>query len=371
MPTLKNTIKLFESFPAVNSGESLLDSTANHIRALILSGKLEAGTRLPGVRYFARIWPVSYVVIQKALEKCACEGLLIRHPGRGTFVADKSRAEKINGTVYLVIQQTEEEVTVQDYSVSEYFAGLAAGLQKEFAANGVIAMSIPVCGSEQERVFISRLRQQPADLVLLARSKNTGIIKEISSMGIPLLLIDPHVQPSGNCCIITHDETRAAEDIANFLMENGKDRVGILFRNDSKWVTSCRLDAIKTVFKTKLSMPCPEWIKTIPGSNPVLLEKAVAGILSTKRKPNALVVNAFSSHAVRAVIEKLKIPGSENITIVSYDMAPDSKTLSMSVIIDSYEYGRTIGRLVYNRFYKEKEASFPEKIMLPFSVAKP
>ncbi|MFA6568073.1 MAG: GntR family transcriptional regulator [Victivallales bacterium] len=372
MLTLKNTMGLFDLEPSVGAGDSLLESTANHIRNLIQSGKLEPGARLPGVRHLAKTWPISYVVIQKALEKCANEGLLIRHPGRGTFVADNTHSRKTTGSVHLVIQQTEEERIRVDYSASEYFVKLAAGLQKELAANGVIAMTIAITGKNQEDVFISRLRENPADLVLLARSKNTGMAKQISELKIPLLLIDPHVYPSGRSSVITHDERRAAEDILNFFMENGKDRIGVIVTGDSKWVTACRLEAITEAIRARKAGSVPEWVKTpsIANSNEAI-QKAVSEMFSTKRKPNALIVNGVNCHIVRTAIEKLGLSNAGDIMIASYDMSPDFMAASLSIIIDSYEYGKTIGRLICNKFYKEKETSFPEKIMLPFPVAKP
>ncbi|MCA9257373.1 MAG: GntR family transcriptional regulator, partial [Phycisphaerales bacterium] len=61
------------------------------IRRSILAG--EFGERLPGERALARRYHANAKTVNKALCDLAAEGLLVRHIGRGTFVAGARRDE--------------------------------------------------------------------------------------------------------------------------------------------------------------------------------------------------------------------------------------------------------------------------------------
>lgn len=354
-----------------SSSDSLVEITASHVRNLILTGKLEHGKKLPGVRELSQKWPVSYVVIQKALERCRKEKLLTRHSGRGTFVAHERLSSKKNNCVYLVIQQTENEKLMTDYSTSEYFMGLVTGLQEALAGNEIIVMTISVTGDAQEKMLISRLMQTPADLVVLMRSKNTKVIDEISKLNIPLLILDPHVCPEEKNNIIFHDERRAVEDILNFFIENGRSKPGVLFIDDGKWVTANRLNSINEAIKARKLATSGEWIKIL--AKPLKGDEtgaALQELLSMKNPPDSIIVSGLASSSLTSLYKGLNaaLPGKPLFAV--YDASPDFTVASFAVIIDSYRYGVSVGRLICNNFYKEGASPVLHNVTLPYPVEK-
>jgi DNA-binding transcriptional regulator YhcF (GntR family) len=70
------------------------------IRAKILSGSLPAGTALPAMQELARLWSSNYFTVHRALTPLVKEGLLARHKGVGTFVANTRRKLETVGIYY-------------------------------------------------------------------------------------------------------------------------------------------------------------------------------------------------------------------------------------------------------------------------------
>ena len=63
------------------------------LRALIASGRLAEGERLPGVREMATVAGVNVNTIRTVYGRLADEGVIVSEHGRGTFVRDRGRAQ--------------------------------------------------------------------------------------------------------------------------------------------------------------------------------------------------------------------------------------------------------------------------------------
>lgn len=83
----RNWASLVDTTPSV--GERLLAG----LEAMIVSGELEAGSRLPPERELAEQLSVSRASLRQALHDLEVRGLIDRRPGRGTIVSDPHRSE--------------------------------------------------------------------------------------------------------------------------------------------------------------------------------------------------------------------------------------------------------------------------------------
>jgi len=88
---MSSTKAFFAPLPAVsrNNGTATYRRIAEHLRSLIVEGKLKPGTRLPSIKEMASEWGTNYFTVQSALTPLANEGLIERSPRRGTFVRDR------------------------------------------------------------------------------------------------------------------------------------------------------------------------------------------------------------------------------------------------------------------------------------------
>lgn len=80
-----------------NSPEPLYLQLRDELRALIQSGEYKPGEQFPGDHELARAYGVARVTVRQAVGELVDEGLLIRKPGKGTFVCrPKIKRQLIN-----------------------------------------------------------------------------------------------------------------------------------------------------------------------------------------------------------------------------------------------------------------------------------
>ncbi len=70
------------------SGVPFYRQVVDQISALVRSGQLAPGTRMPSVRELAAQLMVSLITVRRAYADLETAGLVIRRQGQGTFVAD-------------------------------------------------------------------------------------------------------------------------------------------------------------------------------------------------------------------------------------------------------------------------------------------
>jgi GntR family transcriptional regulator len=70
------------------SGQPLYDQITAQIKALILSGELQAGEMLPSMRVLAKDLRISVITTKRAYEELEREGFVETVPGKGCFVAE-------------------------------------------------------------------------------------------------------------------------------------------------------------------------------------------------------------------------------------------------------------------------------------------
>lgn len=76
------------------SNEPLQSQIYRQIRAMILSGDLQAGEMLPSIRKLAREEKVSVITVQRGYELLEREEIIISRRGKGFFVSDLNDNKK-------------------------------------------------------------------------------------------------------------------------------------------------------------------------------------------------------------------------------------------------------------------------------------
>jgi len=77
--------------PQLIPAKAIHRQIGDHVRELIVSGKLAPGTKLPATEELAASWLTNPKTIQNALAPLVKEGLLTRVPKRGTFVRKREK----------------------------------------------------------------------------------------------------------------------------------------------------------------------------------------------------------------------------------------------------------------------------------------
>ena len=93
----------------------LSESVAARLEAMIVSGELAPGRRLPPERELARLLGVSRGLVREAIHELALKGLVHRRQGRGTEVRGPYRSEFTSGIVGYLTQSERDVVELLDF----------------------------------------------------------------------------------------------------------------------------------------------------------------------------------------------------------------------------------------------------------------
>lgn len=101
----------------------LYRQVADILREQILSNELDAGDPLPTEDQLAYSYGLSRVTVRKSLELLANEGLIIRQPGKGTFVEKRAKVEErfstLRGFAELMVSQHPDQIMeILDYRIA-------------------------------------------------------------------------------------------------------------------------------------------------------------------------------------------------------------------------------------------------------------
>ena len=105
-----------------NSRSPIYHQIEEQIKALIVSGFLEAGTSLPSIRVLAKDLECSVITTRRAYQNLEQQGLIRTTQGKGTFVEQvDARAKEATKymTVYESLEKAIETGLLHDYSYDE------------------------------------------------------------------------------------------------------------------------------------------------------------------------------------------------------------------------------------------------------------
>lgn len=74
-----------------NANKPIYEQITSQIKAMIMSGELQAGESIPSMRALAKSIHVSVITVQKAYEDLQRDGFIETTVGRGSFVAANNK----------------------------------------------------------------------------------------------------------------------------------------------------------------------------------------------------------------------------------------------------------------------------------------
>ena len=76
---------------STNANKPIYEQITTQIKAMIMSGELQAGDALPSMRSLAKSIHVSVITVQKAYEDLQRDGFIETTVGRGSFVSARNK----------------------------------------------------------------------------------------------------------------------------------------------------------------------------------------------------------------------------------------------------------------------------------------
>lgn len=100
--------------------EPLYRRISNDLRQQILEGRVRPGARLPSEIDLASQYGVSSITSRRALQELADDGLVVRRPGIGTLVLDRTRRPPVSGTLESALENFIVQSWNQTYDVVRF-----------------------------------------------------------------------------------------------------------------------------------------------------------------------------------------------------------------------------------------------------------
>lgn len=184
-----------DSFSPVSAPQSVSVEVAARIRAMLASGELAPGDRLPAERRLAEAFGVSRNSVREAIRVLTNQGLIISKVGSGTYVADvqgEEFAAALAGVVALERKRLADIFQVR-LLLEPQIAGLAAthrAAEDLAELDGILqaqreAVAAGKDGHDEDHAFHARLAAMTGNTIIVRLTSNIAdILGETRSEGL-------------------------------------------------------------------------------------------------------------------------------------------------------------------------------------------
>ncbi len=315
-----------------------------HVRqtlaADIARGVYSVGDMIPSEAELCRIFDVSRITVRQALASLVNDGLLVKQPGRGTFVSSsKAKPEPSSSGKNKVIG------LVLTNALGTFMSQLILGVEKVVRKHGYsLHIAIAHDDPAKERACIDELISNRVAGALLLPVDSEGQSNpncfdylRIQRAGIPLLFVDRHLSQLPVGFVVGPDE-QGMTQLTNHLIAQGHDEIGYIHHNISASSVVDRHKGYVSALLANRLHPGPILTVNPPRNerNDVLRgTEVVRQFLATgQRAPRALIGcnSSFAIGAIRALTEAgLRVP--EDVAVVGFDDLPECEVLSVPLTV--------------------------------------
>lgn len=274
-----------------------------------------------------------------------------------------ARSLKTNrsGTVGILVNDITELFSV---TVSRY-------MEHIFYEQGLVCIISDTMGNlELERSRVRTLADKMVDgLIVYPCSDEVGHLREAQQRGIPVVLLDSRSQDMA-CDQVVVDNRGALHAAADYLLELGHRRLGILSGDPGRYSSRQRLQGYLDALRDRGLAPDPSLIRA-DGYSEEAGRQGVAALLALDAPPTALIAcNYYTTlGAVKALGERgVDIPGQ--ISLMGFDNLGLSDLVRphLSLVAQPMQdMGRLAAQLLLARMRGDEEG-FPQVREMPFEM---
>lgn len=294
----------------------------------ILEGFYKEGDMLPPEVEICKQYLVSRITVQKALQRLTEKGLIVRIPGKGTFVSGMS-AKPVNKKASRI------GLILCDFGVS-YGVNLVRSIEKHLNKNGkALIIKNTYFDKDRESQAILDLLQQDVDGIILQPAHNeifNPVIMRLSISKFPMVLIDRDLKGL-DLPFVGTDNIASATNVMNYLFDQGHRH--ICFMSPSPENTSTiedRLEGFNRAFInhnfinnssnifTDIITPTVKPTPTIIRED---IEKIKAHIKSNPQHTCIFAEEYSVCSLVKQALKELNMSIPDDVSLVSFDNIND------------------------------------------------
>ena len=183
-----------------------------------------SGQKLPYERELCDLYGVKRVTIRKSLELLAQEGLIVKHMGLGSFVAERSTPaacvnQDSSSTILFVMRRNENDIY---HNTSSCNTRIFFETEQICRKHGYLLSYI---GLDEDTSIKDILRDHPVSGVFLVSSYHEKTIRELEELGMPTVLLN-HYDP--NMLSVMPDNLMMVMQVIDYLTEMKHRRIAYI-----------------------------------------------------------------------------------------------------------------------------------------------
>ncbi|RAR43080.1 substrate-binding domain-containing protein [Paenibacillus sp. MDMC362] len=219
------------------SAKPMYEQIFNEMKRKISTHIFRIGDKVPSEKELADEYGVSRITSKKALDMLAAEGVIVRKPGKGSFVADpdeplaqKETISSEGGVVRAASQEKMIGLVITDFS-SSYGTRLVYSMEQYSRENDCFLVLRRTFGDQDnEELSIQKLRNLGVNGLIVFPAQGEYFNAEILKLVIarfPLVLIDRKLKGVAAASIST-DNLGAAVQVVEHLFDLGHRYISLL-----------------------------------------------------------------------------------------------------------------------------------------------
>jgi len=318
-----------------------------HVRRLIARKNLGPGARLPSERALAKELKVSLMTANKAVTALMREGLVVRHEGRGTFVADPRCDSRAAASVWGLVMH---QVVGDELAHSDLYSGvLYRAILSEIQKSG--GSILPLLDSQTHYLAVAT-RSDVAGLIITAPQEHRKHeLLALAHSGMRFVVLSASWGGLSLPCV-DGDNIGGARAAVKHLADLGHRRLAMLSLKDAMPNSRDRRLGFEAEVYDQGLGPAP--VITVEGFGAEQWRE-VCDLLAGRERPSAIFAAGYelALHVLQLARElRLRIP--QDLSLVGFDDIPSCAQLTPPLTTIRQPWvemaRRAVKRLVNMRF---------------------
>ncbi len=190
---------------------------------------------LPSERNLCRLFAVSHTTVRLALKELEVSGLLLRVPGKGTFLAEPPQKDTSGALVYGVILEDLAGGRMTDFRLR-----LLAGIRRYVQTCDVSLMLL----GEEDEIYMSLAQSgRLAGIIITNPMLSDHRLRELRQLNLPLVTIGR--PPMRGIAWVDNDNVAVGRAMTEHLLERNCRKIGFIGLDRNFTVTADRLSGYK------------------------------------------------------------------------------------------------------------------------------
>lgn len=347
------------------------------VRGIILERHrdLPPGTAIPTEMELAKEFNVSRVTVARALNDLVREGVLDRHQGKGTFIAQRGGRKTTQCIGVLCSHDAHQPLS------DPFYGAILSGIQETLIASDYSVTVMGVRNTKLGTLFApDEITARPIDGLLVVNIMNPEYLALLLRGGIPVVGVEFHFEAEAPTDYVVQDCEQSAYEVTRKLIDLGHRRIAFFghgIRNINP--VSCpdqnsleRLAGVRRAFQSAGIAPPEDLFFQPPHPGWSSQEAILQHLFSLPLPPTAAFCEATGS--LQTLAKFLQSQGREPRQFpLCVTSGPDGATElgrgAWRITEDWIEMGRMAGRRMLERL--EKPTLPPQTLRLPWRLEMP